>query len=111
MRAGRLRHVVTLERQSATQDAMGQRVDVWTTIATVRASVEPIRGNEFIAASGERAELTTRIRIRYSADVSGLRARDRVNHGGDIYEIDAPPINTDQRNKELQLMCRRVFDD
>lgn len=111
MRAGRLRHVVTLERQSATQDAMGQRVDVWTTIATVRASIEPLRGKEFIAASGERAELTTRIRIRYSGDVSGLRPRDRVNHGGNLYDIVAPPINTDERDRELQLMCKLVVDD
>lgn len=104
MRAGRLRSRVVLERQSEVQDAMGQRVQEWTPLAIVRASIEPIRGNEFIAASGERAELTTRIRIRYSSDVADLQPRDRVNYGDNLYDIQSV-INTDDRNRELQLMC------
>ena len=111
MRAGSLRHVVDLERQSATQDAMGQRVDTWTSFATVRASIEPLKGDEYQAGSGEQAELSHKIRIRYSADTAGLRARDRINHKGEIFEITAPPINLYQANRELQIMCRLAHDD
>lgn len=111
MRAGSLRHVVDLERQSITQDAMGQRVDTWVAFATVRASIEPLKGDEYQASSGEQAELSHKIRIRYSSDTSGLRARDRINYKSQIFEITAPPINLYQANRELQVMCRLSQDD
>lgn len=110
MRAGRLRTSVVIERQSDTQDAMGQRIETWTAIATVRASIEPLRGKEFISASGERAELTTRIRVRHSSVTAAVRPRDRVNEHGVFYDIQSA-INVDDRDKELQLMCKRVVDD
>lgn len=112
MKAGRLRQTGTLERQSAgPENDFGHRPDVWTSLAAnIRASIEPIRGREFMTASGEHAELTHRIRIRHSSSTATARPRDRFVSAGVVYEIQSA-INTDMRNREIQLMCKQVIND
>lgn len=107
MRAGRLRHVVTLERQSATKDSFGEVVDTWTTLGppTVRAAKQPLNGKEYFAAGGENSEVTTRFRMRYQTAIADLNNSDRLVHGSDIYDIESV-INQDGRNIELIIMCK-----
>jgi len=110
MRSGRLRHVVILQRQSSTQDDYGQRIDTWATIATVRANIIPMKGSEYIAARGEQANTTSEITIRNSTDVDGVRPRDRVNHDGDLYDIQAV-MRQGKRGRALVMVCERLYDD
>ena len=72
MKAGKLRHRVTLQEDQAagTQDSYGQEVEDWQDVATVWAAVEPLQGREFLGGKQLVAEVTTRIRIRY---FSGLQ--------------------------------------
>ena len=65
MRAGRLRHRITLQSSTAMQDAYGQPVKTWTDTATVYAGVEPIGGREQYRAQAERAELTHLVVMRF----------------------------------------------
>lgn len=107
MRAGNLRHTVTIQQQVATKDALGQRTDSWTDLATRRASIEPLNGKEYFRADAEHADVTSRIRLRYDSALSGLKAHDRVLHGSIIYDIKSV-INPSEKGREFVLMCERV---
>lgn len=104
MRAGWLRHRLTLEENNPVEDAAGEETDNWTTFATVWGSVEPLRGREFFEARAETQTVDHRIRIRY---LDGVTPQMRVMFRGRIFGIDSV-INVLERNKELQLMCREV---
>lgn len=115
MIAGRLRHIVTIERQSTNTNNFGERVDVWQPLIagglqTRRASLEPINGREYMTASGEHSEVTTRIRLRYDAALNDVQPKDRVNHDGVLYDI-ITPIKPQEIGRELVLMCKRWGGD
>jgi SPP1 family predicted phage head-tail adaptor len=101
MKAGKLRHQITIERASQTQNEYGEIVEGWETVGTFPASVEPINGREYFAAQAVQSEATTRIRMRYKP---GILVTDRVTHGGTVYNIQSV-INPEMRNEELLLMC------
>jgi len=102
MRAGSLRHKVTIERVTTEPDEIGQPIETWTAVGTFPASVEPINGREYFAADAAQSEVTTRIRMRYQA---GITQHDRATHGGQVYEV-LSVINPEMRNEELVLMCK-----
>lgn len=104
MKAGWLRHRITLQTKSTTQDTYGAEQDVWTDEATVWASVEPLRGQEYFSSKQMQAEETTRIRIRYR---SGITPAWRVIFGDRIFNIKSI-INPQERNIFLELMCEEA---
>ena len=110
MRAGRLRHKVTLERKGTTKNQFGEIVDTWTSIAVRRCSIEPLMGKEFFANDNEYSRLTTRIRIRHDSTVKTLRPYDRLVDNSEspavIYDIESIQ-NPRERDIELVLMCER----
>ena len=104
MRAGRLRHFVTIEHLvagSPDQLPTGELDRSWATFAQVWASIEPLKGRELFAAQSVHSEVTALVVMRYLADVD---ATMRVNHGGTYYMIEAR-IDPEQRHRELQLWC------
>lgn len=103
MRAGSLRHRVTLQRFRCGRDAYGGPVEDWSDVATVWASLEAVNGREFFAGQQAQSEVTRRIRIRYRPDVT---ADMRVIHQGTVFNIVAPL--PDNRGRELVLMCSEV---
>jgi len=105
MRAGKLRHRITLQRNNPTRNFIGDPVPHWEDYATVDAEVCPLKGREFFDAQQVNAELTTRVRLRW---LPGVKAEHRVKFNDRILEIASPPINVDERNRELVLMCREL---
>jgi len=103
----RLRHTVTIEQKSTGRDSYGQPTTTWTTFATVRAAVEPLRGREFFSADQFNSEVTARIRIRY---LSGVTAAMRVSFESRLYNIKAI-IDPEEKHDELQLMCGEGVND
>jgi len=105
MRAGRLRHRVSIEQFSATTDEVGDPVETWTPVDTVWANVLPISGREFFASKQVNAETTHRVFMRYRA---ALTANHRLVFQGRVLDISAPPINIGERNIELEIHCTEV---
>lgn len=103
--AGKLRHRIVIEQPTKTRDPYGAEVETWTPFATVWAAVEPLRGREFFAAQQVNAEVTHRVTLRY---IPGVIRAMRVTFKGRILDMVSPPINVDERNQELQLMCVEV---
>jgi SPP1 family predicted phage head-tail adaptor len=92
---------VVIQRRGTAQGTTGQVIESWTTTATVFASISPISGREYFNASGERAEVTHRVVIRYGPSVA---ARDRIVYGSRVFDIKSV-IDMEEKNRQLVLMC------
>lgn len=103
MKAGELRHRITLEQPSETQDKYGEVLTSWTTLATVYARKEDLTGRELFQAQQVNASVSTRFTIRHRP---GLTAKLRVNHGGTIYNIESIQ-DPDGRSRQIVLICSR----
>lgn len=104
MRAGSLRHKVTLQKPVETQNAYGEPEQRWQTVSSnIWASISPLRGREYLTAQQMTSEIDAKICLRHRTDVT---AKMKIVKGTDEYLIEAI-INPDERNRELELMCRR----
>lgn len=104
MRAGRLRHKITFERQSVTQDSFGGVPDTWTSLGDRFASVEPVRGMESEVQSGEISRTMVNIRVRYDSLTTTITPKDRITWNGSIYDIHGIQ-NVWHRDRELLITC------
>ena len=107
MDAGKLRHQVELQRSAVTADSHGDQSKVWTTLATVSASIEPLSGREFLQASQVMSDVTVRIKVRGRPDIT-LTPKDRVKFGARIFDI-RHIVDWGGRNVEWHLMCTERF--
>lgn len=104
MQAGKLRHPVTIEQSTETTDEYGAVVLTWSTLASVWAAIEPMRGRERFEAQHHAIEEDTRIRIRHRDDVTAEeRVVDRL---GNVYHIKGV-LDVDGLGEELHLQCLR----
>jgi SPP1 family predicted phage head-tail adaptor len=72
-RIGKLRHRITFQEDTGTQDSGGFRTESWgnlATVPTVSASVEPLSAGELFQAGQTRVEATHKIVIRERADLT-----------------------------------------
>ena len=105
MRAGMLRHRVTIQRQEIVFGKFGAPLHdkVWENVATVWASLEAMSGREFFASQQVQSEVTHKVTIRFRP---GVAADMRIVYGGRVFGIVAPL--PDNRGTRLVLMCREV---
>ncbi len=101
LNAGRMRHRVTIKQKSVTRSDSGEEVVIWETVGTYWASVEPIRGREFVEMHQAQAEISHRIRMRYN---SAITPANRAYFGSRVFEI-VSVIHVEERGRETQLMC------
>lgn len=99
--AGSLRHRVTLQQLTGSQDAIGQPVPTWVDVATVWADVRYLNGIETLKAGAEVAIARASIRIRWRA---GVTAAMRVLHGSVVFAIQAV-LPDASGNEYLDLAC------
>ena len=107
MRAGRLRHRLTIQVKNLTRDSAGQQTHSWTDFKTVWGSVEPLSGREFEAQDQGKAETKTRIIVRY---VEGITTEMRVLFGQLTYNIQTV-IHHDHRQRQISLLCSEGLSD
>lgn len=96
---------VQLQSAATTASATGQRVETWSTYATVYGSVQSLRGQAYYAAQQTANETLMELYIWHRTDVA---AGHRAIIEGVTYEIAAPPVNLNMMNQELLLRLRVV---
>jgi len=101
MRAGKLRHRVTIQTPTVTT-TRGQETTTWTTYDTVWASIEPLYGREYWEAAKINSEITAKITMRWRR---GIKPQMRCVYGPRIFEIISI-IDDQQLNRQLQLMVK-----
>lgn len=109
MRAGKLRHPLTLQANSGTTPdaATGQMVETWTTLRKVWGSIETAESASREIWNGYRMKgsVTHVVRIRY---VEGIDTTSRVLYRDRIFNLAGPPINRLERDRELMLPVNEV---
>lgn len=107
MQSGKLRHLVTIQQFAPVQNATGEPVKTWSDVVSVYGRVEPLSGREFFQGQQFNSEIRAVIKVRYC---TGISTRMRALYAGRIYNIEAV-INTDERDRELQLVCSEGLND
>ena len=85
MKAGELRHRITINQKVTTQDPVtGEQLESWVQWARPWAKFEPLSVKDFIASQSNQSQIVARARIRYR---DGLDPKMRVNYRGKDYSI------------------------
>lgn len=103
MRAGTLRHQITIQQRSSSRDTFGEEQNSWSTVATLRASVMAVGSRELIRGEAVNNEITHTARIRKPEGVS-LLPEMRVSWDGRLFRIlGIEPLGNIHRDWELRL--------
>ncbi|MDC9583359.1 phage head closure protein [Xenorhabdus sp. PR6a] len=101
MRAGRLRHRVTIQKNESSRSPMGSVINKWVDVAEVWAEVRTISGRELVASSAVFSEVTIRIWLRYRADIT---TGHRIVYQGKPLVIAV--VIPDTKHTRLELLCK-----
>lgn len=101
MKAGALRHVVTIQAPGVAKNSYDEPVAEWTDVADVRASVEPLAGVEQWRGMQVQASVTHGVEIRYRA---GLTSAHRLVFKGRTLNIGVIR-DWQERNVKLLIQC------
>ena len=103
MPAGKLNHRIQLLARVAGQDALGQPIEVWQTVAEAWADVRFVSGIETIKAGRETSTGRVSVQIRRRDGVSDAM---RMMLGADVYQVaDVVP---DRSGAYQTLICERM---
>lgn len=104
MNAGSLNRPVTIQYLTGGADALGQRVETWSTFAATWANIRFLNGVETAKAGIEQSIAKASIRIRYRTDIT---AAMRVVYHGITYQINA--VLPDEAKREfVDLSCEAI---
>lgn len=112
MKAGTLRHTVSIQQRSATIDALGDVSDSWVTLITARAEVRPLSARELFAAQATQSQVSHQVTVRYRPELAAPKAAAtyRVLFGSRVFDVHGV-MNIDERNREIRMMCSEGLSD
>jgi len=84
-----LKWPITLQRALKTRNGFNEEVDDWIDIATVGAKVTDATAGEAYRAAEVGAQISARFVIRWSPEVAGVAADDRILFNDRPYNITA----------------------
>jgi SPP1 family predicted phage head-tail adaptor len=101
MKAGSLRHYLTLETNTPTIDASGDTVDSWATEIYIYGRVTPVAGAETVLGVQPEARVTHEVETRYHPEIT-----ERKRFLFDSRYLYIMGIkNKDERNIEMLIQC------
>jgi SPP1 family predicted phage head-tail adaptor len=104
MRAGNLRHRVSIQEQTQIPDGMGGFTLTWaakTGMDSVPAAIWDLSSKERLDAMKLESDVSSKIRIRYRP---GITSKNRIVFGSIVYNILGNPVNYEKRNKYLDFI-------
>ncbi len=105
IRAGSLRHLASVERDTPTVDTDGHETPVWAEVATAWCSIEPASGREFWAGQAVMARQPVDIVMRYDPRFADMAPDHwRIVHAGTTYDIISVS-NVGGRNRKLAIVA------
>ena len=114
MDAAKLDRKITIQRHTVTYSESGEPVEAWADLATRRASVWPVKGEERFGGDQWVAKEQVEFRVRWSADVADLSPLDRVLYpveaatAANTYDVMA--VHEMGRHVGLRIMAARRAD-
>ena len=104
MRSGFLRHRVTLQMPISATNARGEKTKSWVDYRMVWARIQPTSGRDFLDVHQTESETTGTITMRY---IAGVKSNMRIKYRDRYYEI-VHPINTEEQDRQLQILVREL---
>ncbi|MGB2081902.1 MAG: phage head closure protein [Psychrobacter sp.] len=95
VRAGQLRHRVTIEKHNAggRDDDGFELPSEWVQHSKLWAKITPLSSKDLISAQGEQSEVTARMMVRYNTEIdTGMR----VIWKGRTYAIDSQGLDDNE---------------
>jgi SPP1 family predicted phage head-tail adaptor len=105
--ASELRERITFSQRGASDDGYGGQTGEFADQFTVAARVRPLKGGEQVMASRLQGLQPVVITVRYSSQTVLIEAdwQARDARTGKVYAVTAPPANTDERRKFLDILA------
>lgn len=108
MRAGQLRHLVTLQRETTADDTAAGVTTTWVDVAVRHAEIVTAAGREFFEMKRQIPELTHQVRLRHGpAAAVGVAPGLRFLHGAIVLRIRAA-MDPDGRRREMLCFCQEL---
>lgn len=104
MRAGQLRHRISIQTPVTAKNTRGGEVTTWSTVATVWADVRTQTGRETVANDQTQPTASHVVTMRHRANVT---AQQRIVWGDRVFSINAV-LEPDNRMRQLQLLCQEL---
>lgn len=109
IRSGDLKHKITIQERTRTEDGMGGFDETWSDLYPTRAAIWPMKATEVIDALKLELQVDHKIRIRHPRTFE-ITAANRVKWFDHIAKVDKyfniiSIINPDKRNVLLELIC------
>ncbi len=112
MRAGLLRHRITVQKPPTGRDALGEPLAGFVDVLRVRAWVRPLSATERQLADGEQGEISYEVQLRQCAALhpmdAGWRVLWHLNGRDRVLELTAPPIDVLGKTLDFKLLCREI---
>lgn len=99
--AGTLKHVVTFQRYTETQNEFGEVIQGWYDLFTTHAAIKPLTSKEIFASQTTLNINTKKVFIRYQEDI---QTADRILFNDKIFSITGI-LNHDEKNIMLEILC------
>ncbi len=106
MRAGELRHVVTIKEKTVTQNSFNEEIITWTEVITLRAKIETTGGSEYQDVESQGAAVTQKVTIRHYPNLIPTMI---VEWGDRTFQIEA--VLDDNVQRATVLMCSEVIGE
>lgn len=112
IRIGTLRHRLAIQQRSTAQDSMGGQVTIWSTLAFVWGSIQPLSGHKLMTAQAVHSEVTHEVVVRWRPDLANPQtvAAMRIMHAGRPFNIRAS-MTEDESNRTLTLLTAEGMND
>jgi SPP1 family predicted phage head-tail adaptor len=104
MRAGRLRFRVEVQEAIETRNDVGEVVKEWTSIESLFAAIDPLRGDERMTMQQVKPTVDTKIMIRGNA-AKYLTPKHRLKYGDRVFDIDSI-IDMNSRGIVKEIHCK-----
>lgn len=103
-RIGPMRHRITIEQHTDTDDGLGGATQSWSTRATCWAAIEHKTLAGSTAASGQIHDRTQVDFIIRERNASTARQGDRISYDSRTFDVRAV-ANADERGRFLRMVC------
>ena len=103
MRAGNLRHRVTIQARSTAISDSGASTDTWANVGTVWARISPAKGKAITAGAESSGVQAFQITIRKPPHLT-VDQDSRIVHAGVVYQIQ-DPVDPELHGERIDLIC------
>lgn len=103
MRAGKLRHRLSIQSATEVVSPNGERSKAWTTMQTVWGSIDPLSAKESTSAQQQGGNVTHKITVRGAR----ITTQDRIAYSGRIFHLESV-LNFEERGIKTEALANEV---